>query len=244
MVWSQRFAADFEQHCSDRHSGPRRCHTVQLDHQSRTLRLEVPIPRIRSRSRPQVMDASRPRPGLRGWPDAVFADVAVGCHSFALQATADSGYTFMGWTEDCSGPASTTLKVNGPKRCGASFEPTAVPPPRAWLRWDHQVGAAPLVSAARCSPWRTASFRPPPFGTATAWPSGSIASGRRLARPGRSNSAPLWGSSSRLVDTSPRAQGRFRVRECRRSHCLGTELAALVVSSRFARLPWVCRTRS
>jgi hypothetical protein len=42
--------------------------------------------------------------------------------SMALQAAPDAGYTFAGWTGDCSGTgASLTILVNGLKTCGGKF---------------------------------------------------------------------------------------------------------------------------
>ena len=42
--------------------------------------------------------------------------------SMALQAAPDAGYTFAGWTGDCSGTgASLTILVNGLKTCGGTF---------------------------------------------------------------------------------------------------------------------------
>jgi hypothetical protein len=52
----------------------------------------------------------------------------------------DIGYTFMGWTEDCSGGTTTTLHVNGAKRCAALFEPSDPIAPRTVLRWNSQPG--------------------------------------------------------------------------------------------------------
>ena len=57
-----------------------------------------------------------------------------------LTATPDPGYTFMGWTEDCSGGTTTTLHVNGAKRCAALFEPSDPIAPRTVLRWNSQPG--------------------------------------------------------------------------------------------------------
>ena len=46
--------------------------------------------------------------------------------SLGLQATPDAGYSFSGWTIDCSGVSpSYTIQLNGSKSCGATF--TAVP---------------------------------------------------------------------------------------------------------------------
>jgi uncharacterized repeat protein (TIGR02543 family) len=39
-----------------------------------------------------------------------------------LQATADRGYTFTGWTGDCSGTQTAyTLALTGPRTCSATF---------------------------------------------------------------------------------------------------------------------------
>ena len=49
-----------------------------------------------------------------------------GALSLGLQATADSGYAFSGWTGDCSGSSpGLTLRLNGVKSCGASFAAVA-----------------------------------------------------------------------------------------------------------------------
>jgi uncharacterized repeat protein (TIGR02543 family) len=43
-----------------------------------------------------------------------------------ITATASSGYTFTGWSGDCSGTASSTwVDLNGPRTCSATFTPSA-----------------------------------------------------------------------------------------------------------------------
>jgi uncharacterized repeat protein (TIGR02543 family) len=53
--------------------------------------------------------------------------------SLGLDAAADPGYVFAGWTGHCSGTgASYQLALNGPRTCSATFNPTGttvVPPP-------------------------------------------------------------------------------------------------------------------
>jgi uncharacterized repeat protein (TIGR02543 family) len=58
--------------------------------------------------------------------------------ALGLQATADSGYVFLGWSGHCSGNDATfSLVLEGPRTCGASFipagstviEPTPSPAP-------------------------------------------------------------------------------------------------------------------
>jgi hypothetical protein len=49
--------------------------------------------------------------------------------SLGIQAVADNGYTFSGWSGDCSGTsASYMLRLNGAKVCGATFTATAGAP--------------------------------------------------------------------------------------------------------------------
>jgi hypothetical protein len=49
---------------------------------------------------------------------------APGPMTMTLQARADRGYVFLGWTEHCSGSSSTyALALEGPRTCGATFAP-------------------------------------------------------------------------------------------------------------------------
>jgi hypothetical protein len=49
--------------------------------------------------------------------------------SIGLTATPDSGYSFAGWTGDCTGTTSSfTVVLNGPKSCGATFVSASSPP--------------------------------------------------------------------------------------------------------------------
>lgn len=57
-----------------------------------------------------------------------------------LTAIPDPGFAFMGWTEDCSGGTTTTVHVNGPKRCAALFEFPNPAMPSTVLRWTSQAG--------------------------------------------------------------------------------------------------------
>ena len=44
--------------------------------------------------------------------------------TLGIQATASAGYTFAGWTGDCSGTnPSLWVALNGPRTCGATFTP-------------------------------------------------------------------------------------------------------------------------
>ncbi len=100
----QRFAADFEHHCEDLipalSSGPSA--TTRRSSDDRSVWRRVPVIsgcRDAAGSRPHHWHRHR----LRRRRLAVSAD-ANGNHAVVtLTATPDFGYTFMGWTEDCSG---------------------------------------------------------------------------------------------------------------------------------------------
>ena len=48
--------------------------------------------------------------------------------TIGITATASTGYSFTGWTGDCSGTASSVwVQLNGPRTCGATFTPTSAP---------------------------------------------------------------------------------------------------------------------
>ena len=48
--------------------------------------------------------------------------------TLGITATASSGYTFAGWTGDCSGTtASVWVQLSGPRTCGATFTSTTAP---------------------------------------------------------------------------------------------------------------------
>ena len=57
-----------------------------------------------------------------------------------LTATPASGFFFAGWTGDCRGAGTTSVNVNGPKRCGARFEPLVAMAARTFVAIDSQNG--------------------------------------------------------------------------------------------------------
>lgn len=140
----ERFAADFEQHCSDAATGV-----------FGAIRYNAAIDSVQpfNGTFPSY-EVLVPQPIAGGRVTAAGLDcggAATQCHvslpgagNFALTATPDFGYMFTGWTEDCSGGTTTTLHVNSAKRCGARFEPIAQTAPRTLLRWDsdpnHYIG--------------------------------------------------------------------------------------------------------
>ena len=62
---------------------------------------------------------------VRGGGDGVFGDDAGGDDG-GLEAVPSAGYTFTGWSGDCSGrPRRIWSTLNGARTCGASFTPTS-----------------------------------------------------------------------------------------------------------------------
>ena len=135
----QRFAADFEQHCGD--GVPALFGAIRYNS---TIDEVVPFGGaypsyellLTQPAHGRVTGTSVDCGGAASQCRLTLATAA----QVALTATPDFGYTFTGWTEDCSGGAATTLHVNWPKRCAASFEPTVAVAPRTLLRWESQAG--------------------------------------------------------------------------------------------------------
>ena len=135
----QRFAADFEQHCED--GVPALFGAIRYN-----STIDEVVPFGGAYPSYQLL-LTRPAHGLISGTAVNCGGAATQCQltlstaaQVALTATPDFGYTFTGWTEDCSGGAATTVHVNGPKRCATNFEPTAAVVPRTLLRWDSQAG--------------------------------------------------------------------------------------------------------
>ena len=133
------FAADFEHHCEDAAAG--QFGAIRYDTFAKGV---VPF----GGAYPSYQLALTPAAhGRVSGTDLSCGGAATQCQRtlpavarITLTATPDTGYTFMGWTEDCGGGTTTTLHVNGPKRCAAIFEPTVAASPRTILRWDSQPG--------------------------------------------------------------------------------------------------------
>jgi hypothetical protein len=133
------FAADFEHHCGDAAAG--QFGAIRYDSLAAGV---VPFGSAYPSYRLALTPAAH---GRVGGTDLSCGGAATQClrtlpaaASITLTATPDPGYIFMGWTEDCSGGVTTTLHVNGPKRCSAIFETAASAAPRTILRWDSQPG--------------------------------------------------------------------------------------------------------
>ena len=134
-----RFAADFEQHCNDDAAG-----LVGAVRYNSAAGEAVPF----GGAYPLYQLSMAPPTGGR-----VMA-IGLACGGSSMQcvltlpvparvgitAIPDPDYTFMGWTEDCSGGLTMTLHLNSPKRCAALFEPIAPIGPRTVLRWISQPG--------------------------------------------------------------------------------------------------------
>ena len=79
-----------------------------------------------------------------------------------LQAAADKGYAFSGWTGDCTGATpSFTLQLNGGKACGATFTAiTAAPSPGASTTSSTPATTSPSSTGASSTPPPDGSVRP------------------------------------------------------------------------------------
>jgi hypothetical protein len=129
----QRFAADFEEHCNDNPSG-----TFGVIRYNSTISNIVPFegayPSYQlTMATPSHGRVTGPAMNCGGGNTQCVLSLA-GPTQVALTATPDFGYLFAGWSEDCSGGTTTTLHVNGPKRCAARFEPIAPVAPRTLAR--------------------------------------------------------------------------------------------------------------
>ena len=152
----QRFAADFEQHCHD--IVPALVGAIRYNS---TITEFVPFagaypsfllsmtPPINGRVTATGMNCG----GIATQCLLTLMDAA----QLTLTATPDPGYVFMGWTEDCSGGTTTVLHVNGPKRCGARFEPSVPSAPRTVLRWVNELGAS--IGQGQADVWSLANSR-------------------------------------------------------------------------------------
>jgi hypothetical protein len=134
-----RFAADFEQHCAD--SVPGLFGAIRYNSAAGELRPFAGVYPAYQLSLTPPMGGRVSAIGLSCGGGVSACQVTLpSAAQLALTATPDEGHAFMGWTEDCSGGAMTTLHVNGAKRCGARFEPIQATAPRTVLRWNAQAG--------------------------------------------------------------------------------------------------------
>lgn len=134
-----KFAADFEQHCNDATPalfGAIRFNSaiaaVPFGGSYPSYTLTVPTP-----SNGRVTSNGTINCGTGG---AICTETFGAATSVNLTATADAGYIFAGWTEDCRGSTATSINVNGPKACGARFELDASPSPRTLFVFDSKPG--------------------------------------------------------------------------------------------------------
>jgi hypothetical protein len=159
----QRFAADFEQHCED--GVPALFGAIRYNS---TIDEVMPFGGVYPSYQ---LFLSQPTHGQVTGTSISCGSAGSQCQltlaaaaQLTLTATPDFGYTFTGWTEDCSGGTTTTLHLNGPKQCAATFEPTVAVAPRTLLRWDsepgHYIGQGRSeVLSLMNSSWRAASFQ-------------------------------------------------------------------------------------
>ena len=82
-----------------------------------------------------------------------------------LQAEPDAGYTFSGWTGDCSGTShGYTLQLNGSKTCGAIF--SAVPAAPATNTTSTSTTSGTSTTSSTTAPSTSGSSAPPPESSA------------------------------------------------------------------------------
>ena len=209
----QRFAADFEQHCHD--IVPALVGAIRYNS---TITEFVPFagaypsfqlsmtPPINGRVTATGMNCG----GIATQCLLTLMDAA----QLTLTATPDPGYVFMGWTEDCSGGTTTVLHVNGPKRCGARFEPSVPSAPRTVLRWVNELGDSIGQGRPTSGPSPTADGRRAESTAATAFVSWSRASDREGVWHRRSSFRRHSGSCFRSGGSTS-APSRLPMRECR-----------------------------
>jgi Divergent InlB B-repeat domain len=159
----QRFAADFEQHCED--LVPALFGAIRYNSTiDETLPFGGEYPSYQLSLTPPVNGHVSGTGIDCGGTSSQCLLTLTAAAQVTLTATADPDYRFMGWTEDCSGGTTTTLHVNGPKRCAARFEPTAATAPRTVMRWDSQPGnylgggRSEVFSPAN-SQWKAGAFQ-------------------------------------------------------------------------------------
>ena len=135
----QRFAADFEQHCSD--AVPALFGAIRYNSAAGEL---VPFAGAYPSYQLSIAPPSGGRVTAAGLACAAGSTPCVltlpGAAQVTLTAIPDPGFAFVGWTEDCSGGTTTTLHVNGPKQCAALFEFPNPAAPSTVLRWTSQPG--------------------------------------------------------------------------------------------------------
>ena len=134
-----RFAADFEQHCSD--AAPGLFGIIRYDSSApETAAFAGAYPDYRL----DVETAAGGRisgEGIAcGLGDAACSRVLSAAAQVTLTAAPADGHIFTGWTGACHGTQTTTVHVNGPKRCVAMFEPVQPANARTLLQMDSQAG--------------------------------------------------------------------------------------------------------
>jgi len=136
----QRFAADFEQHCEDADAGLfgaiRYNSTIAtlspFGGSYPALQLELVTPEHGTISSTSGLSCGTDGSSC----SATFGAVA----DVTLTATPDAGYLFAGWTDDCRGGTSATVRVNSVRQCGARFEPISTSDPRTLILFDSRAG--------------------------------------------------------------------------------------------------------
>jgi hypothetical protein len=134
------FAADFEQHCE----------SIPIPGLFGALRYNSSIDSVvpfggayptYALTIPQPVNGRITGSGVDCGTGGALCQLAfAGATQVTLTATPDPGYVFVGWTGECRGSTTTTILINGPRTCSASFEPAVTPLPRTVMYWHSQAG--------------------------------------------------------------------------------------------------------
>jgi hypothetical protein len=153
----KRFAADAEQHCND--GAPGLFAAVRYNS---VVPGVVPFGGDFQRYELTLTPPSRGRivgPGLSCGPGHLACFARFGTPLDAtLTAVAEPGFVFTGWTGVCDGSATTTITVNMPKTCGATFAATGPANPLTLLYWNSTPGDLAGSGASRVYSAATARF--------------------------------------------------------------------------------------
>jgi hypothetical protein len=155
-----RFAADFEQHCEE--DDPPLFGAVRYNSTVSTL---VPFgglyPRYQLIVTPPA-NGSVQGLGISCGSSGSQCAVSLGAPATrAITAVPDPGFLFAGWTDGCSGGPRTTIRLNMPRTCSATFTPFATASPRTLAvitgMGEQVIRGVPVIAAPANSLWSLGS---------------------------------------------------------------------------------------
>jgi hypothetical protein len=134
-----RFAADFEQHCND--FNPALFGAIRYNS---TISELTPFGGVYPVYRLTLTPPTNGRVTGDGFdcggPGITCERTLTSAASVVLTAKPDPGHIFGGWTEDCHGGTTTSVRINSVERCGAIFLPALLTAPRTLLNWNSSPG--------------------------------------------------------------------------------------------------------